>query len=60
MLAKHPEWLRRPIVILGDQIVVGYDETALRALVGRLQAFATPLQNDLARADEFADAERAE
>jgi len=36
MLAQHPEWLRRPIVIAGGQIVVGYDEVALRALAGRL------------------------
>jgi len=36
MLAQHPEWLRRPIVIAGGQIVVGYDEAALRALARRL------------------------
>ncbi|MFA0777264.1 MAG: hypothetical protein PVTTEEND_000978 [Candidatus Fervidibacter sp.] len=36
MLAQHPEWLRRPMVIAGGQIVVGYDEAALRALAGRL------------------------
>jgi arsenate reductase-like glutaredoxin family protein len=36
MLVQHPEWLRRPIVVAGGQIVVGYDEVALRALAGRL------------------------
>ena len=36
MLAQLPEWLRRPMVIAGGLIVVGYDEAALRALAGRL------------------------
>ena len=32
LMAKHPNLIRRPIVIAGKRIVIGYDEEALAAL----------------------------
>ena len=33
LMAKEPNLIRRPVVIRGEQIVVGYDEQAFRKLV---------------------------
>jgi len=32
LMAKHPNLIRRPIVISGKRIVIGYDEEALASL----------------------------
>ncbi len=32
LIAKHPNLIRRPIVIAGKRIVIGYDEEALASL----------------------------
>jgi len=33
LMARHPNLIRRPMVLCGSQIVLGYDEDAFRALV---------------------------
>jgi regulatory protein spx len=35
MMAKHPNLIRRPVVIRGDEIILGYDENAFRKLAKR-------------------------
>ena len=35
LMAKEPNLIRRPVVIAGARIVLGYDEPALRALAGK-------------------------
>jgi len=32
-MAKNPKLIRRPVVIRGDEIVLGHDENSLRKLV---------------------------
>ncbi len=34
LMAQEPNLIRRPVVIRGAQIVLGYDEEALKKLVG--------------------------
>jgi arsenate reductase-like glutaredoxin family protein len=34
LLAREPRLLRRPLLLRGDRLVVGYDEQALRGLAG--------------------------
>jgi arsenate reductase-like glutaredoxin family protein len=34
LMAREPNLIRRPVVIAGGRIVLGYDEEALRALAG--------------------------
>jgi arsenate reductase-like glutaredoxin family protein len=34
LMAKEPNLIRRPLVISGARMVLGYDETALRELAG--------------------------
>lgn len=33
LLEKEPKMLRRPLVVGGDKLVIGYDETGLQALL---------------------------
>jgi arsenate reductase-like glutaredoxin family protein len=33
LMARNPNLIRRPVVIAGQQIIVGYDEEALKKLV---------------------------
>jgi len=35
LMAGEPNLIRRPVVISGESIVLGYDEEALRGLAGR-------------------------
>jgi arsenate reductase len=35
LMIEHPQLLKRPITILGDQAVVGYNKGAIAALVGK-------------------------
>ena len=35
LMAKEPNLIRRPVVIAGGRMVLGYDEPALRALAGK-------------------------
>lgn len=34
LMAAHPNLIRRPVVIAGKQIILGYDEPKLKALKG--------------------------
>jgi arsenate reductase-like glutaredoxin family protein len=34
LMAREPNLIRRPVVISGGRIVIGYDEAALRGLAG--------------------------
>ncbi|MCS7224360.1 MAG: hypothetical protein NZ959_07380 [Armatimonadetes bacterium] len=33
LLSQNPNWLRRPIIVAGDQVVIGFNEAAIRDLV---------------------------
>jgi len=33
LMAKHPNLIRRPVVVCGDTVVLGYDEEAYRELL---------------------------
>lgn len=33
LMAKHPDLIRRPLVVVGGRVVVGYDEKSLRELL---------------------------
>ena len=35
LMARNPNLIRRPLVIRGDQIILGFDEDAFRKLAGR-------------------------
>jgi len=35
LMAKEPNLIRRPVVIAGGRMVLGYDEDALRELAGK-------------------------
>lgn len=34
LLAKEPKMLRRPLIVGGDTLVIGYDEKGLKQLLG--------------------------
>ncbi len=35
LMVKDPNLLKRPVVVKGGQVVVGFDEAALKSLAGR-------------------------
>ncbi len=33
LLSKHPNWIRRPLIIAGNRVVIGFNEAEIRSLV---------------------------